>query len=467
MMPAFVLYTILRGLLMLRATGRSRCRYYCYGALVALMMGVSSCQPSGSGPKAALSDSIAPYHLPAPRPLPAFETERIRIACERWYDTVLKQSGFNGGMIVAKNGHIVFERYHGTLHLPGTDTIDANTSMHIASTSKTFTAMAVLKLWQDGKLSLDDEFSKYFPQFNYPGVTVRTLLNHRSGLPNYLYFMENLGWDQRRFVTNEDVLNYLVTRKAELENIAPPDTHFSYSNTNFALLALLIEKISGKKYPQFLKYTFFDPLQMRNSFVYSLADTGKMKPSYDWKGRPMTINFLDAVYGDKNLYTTPRDLLTWDRALSSGLIFKPETLEQAYTPYSNEKPGTRNYGLGWRLNIYPDGKKIIYHNGWWHGSNACFIRLLQDSATIILIGNKFTRAIYHAKILANIFDIYYNNEEEDETENQKLIDTTMVNSPTTILLPGSQTLIKDSVPMKRISKSHTPPPPSTKRKKTG
>jgi CubicO group peptidase (beta-lactamase class C family) len=98
-----------------------------------------------------------------------------------------------------------------------------------------------------------------------------------------------------------------------------------------------------------------------------LADTLKAVPSYNWRGQPETFNFLDQVYGDKNIYTTARDLLIWDRALASGLIFNEETLNEAYAPYSNEKPGLRNYGLGWRMNIFPDGNKIIYHNGWWHG----------------------------------------------------------------------------------------------------
>ena len=112
---------------------------------------------------------------------------------------------------------------------------------HIASVSKTFTAMAVLRLWQDGKLNIDDEFSKYFPSFNYPGVTIRTLLDHRSGLPNYVHFMENMGWDKKVNVTNEDVLNFLINRKAEMTDIGTADRRFMYCNTNFALLALLIE----------------------------------------------------------------------------------------------------------------------------------------------------------------------------------------------------------------------------------
>ena len=390
-----------------------------------------SCQ--STTPKAATGaakDSLSVIELPKPQPLAKAEADRLHNACEQWYDSALMYRGFNGGMLVGKNGNIVFEKYSGTAHLPGSDLITASTPLQIASVSKTFTAMAVLKLWQDGKLNIDDELSKYIKNFNYPGVTIRSLLNHRSGLPNYLYFMEDLGWDKTKNATNEDVLDYLVNRKAELVNIAPPNTHFTYCNTNYALLALLVERVTGIKFPAFMKQTFFVPLQMKNTFVYQPTDTAKPALSYDWRGRLIPLNHLDGVYGDKNIYTTPQDLFTWDRALSCNKIFTPETLVQAYTPYSNEKAGIRNYGLGWRMNIYPDGKKMIYHNGWWHGSNAAFIRLLQENATIIVISNKDNRSIYHAKALCSLFNNYFTGEEDEEGESTKSADNNSSNPGT-------------------------------------
>jgi len=390
-------------------------------ALLMILFFIASCQ--STTPKilsAAQSDSIpGVITLPQPLPLSKAETEYFQRACEHWYDSALMYKGFNGGMLVAKNGNIVFEKYSGTAHLPGNDLITATTPLQIASTSKTFTAMAVLKLWQDGKLNIDDELSKYIKNFNYPGVTIRSLLNHRSGLPNYLYFMEDLGWDKNKIATNEDVLDNLVNRKAELTNIAPPNRHFTYCNTNYALLALLVERVTGIKFPAYLQQTFFGPLQMKNTFVSVATDSSKVIFSYDYRGRPMALNPSDGVYGDKNIYTSLRDLLTWDRALISNKIFTPETLAQAYTPYSNEKPGIRNYGLGWRMNIYPDGKKMIYHNGWWHGSRAVFIRLLKENATIILISNKDFHTIYHAKALCDLFGSYNNGEEDEEGESSK------------------------------------------------
>lgn len=232
--------------------------------------------------------------------------------------------------------------------------------------------------------------------------------------------METLGWNKDSLLHNQDVLNSLITRKAELTNIGNPNTHFAYCNTNYALLALLVEKVSGKRFPDFLQQTFFTPLHMNHSFVFNSLDTSKVNPSYDWRGRIIPLNYLDGVYGDKNVYTTPRDLLIWDRALTGNLIFSQKTLDEAYAPYSHEKGGVKNYGLGWRMNIYPNGKKTIYHNGWWHGNNAAFIRLLQDSATIIVLGNRFNKSIYRAKQLANLFGDYDRAAgEEEESESSK------------------------------------------------
>lgn len=388
-------------------------------ATLSLLIVFTSCNFSDKGNNVAAKTDTTKMFLPVAGVLPKQTFQRLHNEIEGWYDSALRSKSFNGGMVVAKDGQIVFEVYNGNAHIGGTDPITDSTSFHIASVSKTFTAMAVLKLWQEGKFSIDDEYSKFFPQFNYPGLTIRNLLSHRSGLPNYLYFMEDLGWDKKTFITNQDVLDFLVNRKSELTNISSPGTHFAYCNTNYALLALLVEKISGKKFGDYLHDNFFEPLQMKHTFVYSNKDSATAIPSYDYRGRIIPMNFLDHVYGDKNIYSTPRDLLAWDQALTHGVLFNEKTLAEAYAPYSNEKPGVRNYGLGWRMNNYPTGKKMIYHNGWWHGNNASFIRLVQDSATIIVLGNRYDRSIYHANRLADIFGNYLGSKDDDEQENSE------------------------------------------------
>ena len=353
------------------------------------------------------------YNIPPASVLAVEERQRIQVQSEIFFDSMLDGSGFNGGMIVAKGGNIVFEKYKGFINIDGKDSVNALTSLHIASVSKTFTAMAVLKLQEQGKLNIEDSVTKYFPNFNYEGVTIKTLLNHRSGLPNYLYFMEKVGWITDSIIQNKDVLNWLIERKGFIKDIGKAETRFNYCNTNYALLALIIEKVSGETYPHFMQENIFDPLGMKNTFVHFKGDNKIRSKSFDWRGREIPDNYLDAVYGDKNIYSTPRDLLIWDRALSDTQFLKAKSLALAYTPYSNERPGIKNYGLGWRMNVYDDGKKIIFHNGWWHGNNAAFIRVLKDDATIILISNRYASAVYKAKNLVNIFDRYFETDTED------------------------------------------------------
>ena len=374
----------------------------------------SSCHYTTQPEKKVVSSAIKKIEIPAAAQLSPTESIRLQQASQQWFSTVLDRGLFNGGILVAKGGNIIFEQYRGTNPLGSANVVNAQTSFHIASVSKTFTAMAILKLAEEGKLHLEDEFSIHFPTFNYPGVTIRSLLSHRSGLPNYLYFMEDLKWDKKISLKNQDVFNALVNQKALIPNISSPNTHFTYCNTNYALLALLIEKISGTSYPVYLEKNFFEPMQMKNTFVYTLSDSSRASANYDWRGQVITNNYLDYVYGDKNIYSTPRDLLIWDRVLSSNLLFKEATLQEAYQPYSNEKAGIKNYGLGWRMNIYPSGKKVIFHNGWWHGNNASFIRLLDQDATIIVVGNRYNRGIYKAYKLINAFDNYFEVMEIEE-----------------------------------------------------
>ena len=332
---------------------------------------------------------------------------------ESFYQKALNRPSFNGSFLVAKNGQIICEKYRGFFDMKKKDSLTANSAFHIASISKTFTGMAILRLWEEGKLQLNDTISKYFPNFPYEGVTIKMLLNHRSGLPNYVHYFDKYKWDKRKLVTNLDVLQSLYTYKPPLQfNVG---RRFSYCNTNYALLALIIEKVSGESYPQYLDKIFFKPLEMNNTYVFTLADTARAMPSYEYNGRKFPLEFLDLVYGDKNIYSTGRDLLKWDQALYPHTgFFKPATLDSAFMPYSFEKPGIKNYGLGWRMFCYPNGKKIVYHNGWWHGNNSVMTRLTQENATIIVLGSKRNNAIYRVKPLFEAFSHYNGNEELDQ-----------------------------------------------------
>lgn len=342
---------------------------------------------------------------------------------EEFIDSAFGGGHFNGCILVAKDGQVISEHYYGyTNPRQRTDTIKANTAFHLASVSKTLTATAILRLWQDGKLNVHDTVSKYLPGFPYAGVTIKSLLNHRSGLPNYVHYMEKLGWNKKQFITNQDVLNFLISHKAQIR-VAPPDRHFSYSNTNYALLALIIEKVSGMPYREYLQQTIFTPLGMTDTYVFTRADSVRSLPSFYYSGRLYPFDFLDYVYGDKNIYSTVRDLLKFNQALYDGKLLGKTVLDSAYTPYSFEKPGVHNYGLGWRMYVLKNGKKIIYHNGWWHGNRAAFYRLLDENAVIIALSNNDYKMVYRVKQMADVFGPYLQDTGEDDQPEGRIVKT--------------------------------------------
>jgi CubicO group peptidase (beta-lactamase class C family) len=353
---------------------------------------------------------------PAPPALSAEAFRHFSGVSRHFFDSLFLH-GYNGGLLVAYDGKVVYERYSGFRNPRSRkDSVNAHTAFHLASVSKTFTAMGILKLWEEGKLDIHDDISKYLPGFP-PGISIKNLLSQRSGLMNYVHFMDQSGWDKRKFLTNADLLQYVIRHKAQIQHL-PPGRHFEYSNTNYAFLALIIEKVSGQSYAEFISKTFFEPLQMRDSYVFSLQDSTRATGSFRISGRSYPLEYLDLVYGDKNIYSTPEDLLKWDAALRSGILFKPSTLDSAYTPYSLEKPGKRNYGLGWRMIVYPNGKKLIYHNGWWHGNRTVFIRMMEENATIIALCNNDNKRVYACKKLCAAFGNYQQEHESpDEPEN--------------------------------------------------
>ena len=334
--------------------------------------------------------------------------------------------GFNGGILIAKNGSIIYEKYTGLADLRKNDSVTASTPFHVASTSKPIIAMAILRMVQEKKLSLDDSISKFFPGLPYPGITVKMLLNHRSGLPNYVYFIPNSDWDKKKNVSNEDMLQFLYIQQPPKSFTA--GTRYNYSNTNYVLLAMIIEKITNEKFPAYMKKNIFDPLQMTNTFVFTPADSSRAIPSFNYDKSYYQNDFLDETYGDKNIYTTPRDLLKFDQILYTDQFISKALLDSAFTPYSFERKSMHNYGLGWHLLLLANGKKIIYHFGRWHGFNAAYARLIDEKVTIIIFGNKFSRNIYFTAVKCyDIFGKYGSDSSktEDDIDEDSVINNTL------------------------------------------
>ena len=330
--------------------------------------------------------------------------QKIVNSLNQYYENIWNSADMSGGVLVAHGDNILLEKYKGFGRENNQMPINKDTPLHLASISKPITAMAVLKLVEAKKISLEQKVKSIFPNFPYADVTIQHLLTHRSGLPKYEHFLEeNDIKPKNQYFTNQEIFDIVAKHKPELAR--QTDTGFMYNNFNYAILALIIEKITGKTYPEAMKEMVFAPLKMKNTFVFEEKHINSASQSfYQRSSKLYPLDQYDLIYGDKNIYTTPRDLFNFSKALFSKDFLPKELMEKIFEPYSNEKKGVNNYGLGFRLKIFNEGKKLTYHNGWWHGSNTVFIHLRESKTTIIALSNKYSRKIYGTMLLSTLFE---------------------------------------------------------------
>jgi CubicO group peptidase (beta-lactamase class C family) len=301
--------------------------------------------------------------------------------------------GFNGNVLVAKKGKIVYEKAIGWADYLHRDSLKIGSQFELASVTKTMTSTGILLLMERGKLKLDDDVKKFFPDFPYDGVTIRLLLTHRSGMMNYVYFIDDIyrknHLNQRKGLTNAEAMKMIADNKPTRFN--EPNKRFLYNNSNFMVLGSIIEKVSGMSYAQFMQENVFKPASMAHTHVYSKAVYDKIPVDVVGHDRgqwrySVVQNFLDGPVGDKGIYSTVGDLFLFDRALRAGLLLKPATLDSAYVPRNPMLHGHFSYGYGWRTFTAP-GQEVIYHTGWWHGFRHIYLRDMKNDITVVLLTN--------------------------------------------------------------------------------
>lgn len=303
-----------------------------------------------------------------------------------------RKSGFNGNVLVAKNGKIIYERAIGWADHLHRDSLKINSVFELASVSKPFTSTAIMMLIEDGKLRLNQNVKEFYPDFPYDSITVELLLTHKSGMMNYVYFVDNLWKSQKKNerpgITNQDVMQLIAEHKPN--PYTKPNRVFHYNNSNYMVLAAIIEKVSGQKYSQFMAEHIFKPLGMKNTAVYSKAEYDKIPVDVvghdrNWR-RSVAQNFLDGPVGDKGIYSTIHDLYLFDRAMRKEKLLKTETMDSVYAAHNVMQRWHFNYGYGWRT-FEKDTNKVVYHTGWWHGFRNIYLRQLNKDITIILLTN--------------------------------------------------------------------------------
>lgn len=377
------------------------------------LLGLAACGNNHAATKSAKTTSApAAYSKPYdPAELLKYDPKKADKHIDEFFHKLHQKSGFNGNILVAKNGKIIYENALGWADHMTRDSLKINSQFQLASVTKTMTSTAILQLMERGKLRLDQDVKDFFPNFPYDGVTIKLLLTHRSGMMNYVYFIDDVyrkeHLNQRKGLTNTEAMNMIAQYKPAPFN--KPDRRFLYNNSNFMVLGAIIEKVSGMSYADYMKENVFKPAGMSHTAVYSKAVYDKIpvdvvghdRNSWRYSVAP---NFLDGPVGDKGIYSTVGDLFLFDQALRAGMLIKPATQDSAYVPRNPMIRGHFNYGYGWRLFEAP-GQQVVYHTGWWHGFRHIFVRDLKNDVTIVVLGNLVNGSLLHLDDLFKLEDM--------------------------------------------------------------
>jgi CubicO group peptidase (beta-lactamase class C family) len=245
---------------------------------------------------------------------------------------------------------------------------------------------------------LDAEVSEYLFDFPYENVTVRSLLNHTSGLGNYMYITDSL-WNQPdSFMSNDDM--YELVRCEQLPIYHPPLKRFDYCNTNYALVPILIERVTNLRFETFMQQEIFDPLGMDSTRFLLPADAQTVEGHYP-NGDEKRAFYLDGILGDKSLYSSTPDLLKLYAELKQPKLWRPQILKEAMCADVPSGHG-QFYGLGWRIN--PNGgDTIVFHNGWWRGFRSYFWMSASEDKVAIILTNSIRGGYMPQKRLWSMF----------------------------------------------------------------
>lgn len=317
----------------------------------------------------------------------------------------------NGSAIVAQGERIIAKQSAGQLRMYGhskgyegwskaqmaeakkksENQIGTGTFFELASVSKQFTAAAILKLIEQNKLKLTDTLRQFFPKLPYQNITIHQLLSHTSGLPEYFNFPFNY-FDTTKTLTNTDMINVLIEKKPSI--IFKPGTNWRYTNTNYALLAAIVTKVSGIRFENFVTDNILRPAGMTHCFYYTQIGENKSKSIAKGHLRSkeeLPYFFMDGTLGDKGLYSNVEELLAWKKAyFIDKKIISEQWLNKAKSQ-QNQLPGKAEpaelYGYGLRLEDNPHFGRLIYHGGLWRGFSHIYVYREDGDIFFVILSN--------------------------------------------------------------------------------
>ncbi|MCF8231866.1 MAG: beta-lactamase family protein [Bacteroidales bacterium] len=324
------------------------------------------------------------------------------------------QARFNGSVAIARDGVVMFNKQYGYADMGKQIPISDTSQFQLASVSKQFTAAAILKLYQEGRINLDSSLTTYLPELPYSDVTIRHLLTHKAGFPSYMWIIAR-HWDKNHVPTNEDLLRIMSENPVNLRFEA--GEKFNYSNTGYCLLACVIERVSGVEYDEFLRTRFFEPLEMNNTFAFSMTDNSyspEMVKGYRYNGSSyssVNYNLMDGTYGDKGVYSTATDMLKWIDGLKNGEILDKALVKKAFTQSTLSNGDKIDYGYGFRIKSFY-GNKMVFHNGSWSGFRSTVRTYPQSGLTVVILtNNSFNKTGEMARSLTRTILNDYQSEE--------------------------------------------------------
>ena len=331
-----------------------------------------------------------------PRVLCDSATAKVK---SEWIDSIFtrlsKGYWFNGSVAYLEQGCLIYQKSFGLSNFRTKDTLNTSSAFQLASVSKMFAAMSAMILKEDGLLNFDIDIKTYLPSFPYDSVTTRMLMTHRAGLSRYMSLAHDQWTNKTIPLKNEDML--ALYEEHVPDPYFQPDNGFHYCNTNYALLACIVEAISGMQYADFVKQRIFDPIGMHDSFVYDMnedtivsfyVNTEVMGHTYrGWRPIRARNEYLNGVTGDKGVYTSIEDLAKFDQAITNNFLVSDSSMQEAFTRGSPKYWRRKdNYGFGWRIKESEDS--TAFHFGWWKGFRAYYIRDMKNSKTLIVLTNK-------------------------------------------------------------------------------
>lgn len=326
-----------------------------------------------------------------------------------------KRFRFNGSVFVAYNRIPAYHKTFGYADFEEKELLTKSEPFQLASVSKQFTAVAIIMLIEEDKLAYTDTVSNHIKDFPYPRVTVEQLLHHTAGMPNYMWLLEHK-WKQGREAYNDDIIRLMKKHGTNL--YFRPGTRYDYSNTGYAVLAYLVEVVSGKSFPDFMEDRVFKPLGMKNTFVYSRSLNRqypeKLKGYYRrWRRYNVIKETVhDGVVGDKGVYSTAADLFKWDQALYDDRLISDSSRKRAFTSVKVRSRWEYPYGYGFRLKKLA-GKRVVYHTGLWEGFRTNLMRYIEDKNTIIVLNH--TNANVNSVMINRIENILKNGPKPSAT----------------------------------------------------